>query len=224
MLTDSFLHFFEKLGAEWVLWILVALAALAVFVMVERALFFRRTRVDAARLAKELVAALRAGGVERAREVLERVPGMTGGVLQAAMDAYDDGVESVEEVILASIAHERLAYDRFLPILGTLGNSAPFIGLFGTVIGILTAFSALGGGAEGEALRTQVMGSIGEALVATAVGIGLAIPCVISFNNFKNRVKIMAANTEGVARLVLAHLKATGPLGGSRGGGHDGGR
>ena len=69
---------------------------------------------------------------------------MHGSVLHAALDAWDDGVDAVEEVVQASISRERTLYDRWLPILGTLGNSAPFIGLFGTVIGILTAFAALG--------------------------------------------------------------------------------
>lgn len=218
MLTESFLQFFERLGAEWVLWLLVVLAFLAVVVMVERFLYFRRNRVDAAKLSSDVVAALRSGGAPAARKVLEGVPGMTGNVLHAAMDAYDDGVDSVEEVILAAIAQQRVNYDRFLPILGTLGNTAPFVGLFGTVIGILVAFSALGSGAEGNLLKEQVMGSIGEALVATAVGLGVAIPCVIAFNAFKNRVRIMAGNTEGVARTLLAYLKATGPNGGRDGG------
>ena len=217
MLTESFLQFFEHLGAEWVLWLLVGLGLLAVLVMVERFIYFRRHRVDPDRLSRELVAALRSGGAPEARKVLGGVSGMTGSVLNAAMDAWDDGVDSVEEIILASIAQQRVTYDRFLPILGTLGNSAPFIGLFGTVIGILSAFSALGSGAEGTVLKAQVMSSIGEALVATAVGLGVAIPSVVAFNAFKNRIKIMSGNTEGVARTLLAYLKAGPPAGGAHG-------
>jgi biopolymer transport protein ExbB len=114
----------------------------------------------------------------------------------------------VEEVVHAAITRERTLYDRWLPVLGTLGNAAPFIGLFGTVIGILTAFAALGSGLEGAELKGQVMGKIGEALVATAVGLGVAIPSVIAFNIFKNRIKVMSSETEGIARLLLAHLKS----------------
>ena len=110
--------------------------------------------------------------------------------------------------LYGAIAQERVGYDRFLPVLGTLGSSAPFIGLMGTVIGILTAFSALGSGLEGNVLKTEVMSSIGEALVATAVGLAVAIPSVVAYNAFKSRIKAMSANTEGMARLVLAHLKS----------------
>lgn len=217
MLTESLLHFFEELGAEWILWILLVLGGVAIVVIIERGLFFRRTWVDPTKVSSELIEALRAGGAQQARGVLARVPGMTGGVLSAALDAYDHGVEAVEEVIYGAIAQERVGYDRFLSILGTLGSSAPFIGLMGTVIGILTAFSALGSGLEGTVLKTQVMSSIGEALVATAVGLAVAIPSVVAYNGFKSRIKAMAANTEGMARLVLAHLKSHGVRGGADG-------
>jgi biopolymer transport protein ExbB len=217
MLTESLLQFFENLGAEWVLWLLVGLGLLAIVVMVERFIFFRRHQVDPESLTRSVVGALREGGPPAAREALGNLHGMTGGVLKAALDAWDDGVESVEEVIQAAIAQQRVYYDRFLPILGTLGNSAPFIGLFGTVIGILGAFSALGSGAEGGVLKAQVMSSIGEALIATAVGLGVAIPSVVAFNTFKNRIRIMTGNTESVARMLLAYLKASPLAGGPSG-------
>jgi len=207
-LTDNLAQFLESLGADWVLWLLLGLLLLAIVVMVERGLYFTRHRVDANALSKQVIQAVREGGPEKARERLQGVGGMTGGVLSAALDAWDDGVEAVEEVVLAAIARERTLYDRWLPILGTLGNSAPFIGLFGTVIGILTAFSALGSGLEGAELKGKVMGQIGEALVATAVGLGVAIPSVVAFNVFKNRIRVMASETEGIARLLLAHLKS----------------
>lgn len=207
-LTDSLAQFLEALGADWVLWLLMALLLLAIVVMVERALFFSRHRVDSVLLSKQVIAAVREGGPQQARERLRGVGGMTGGVLHAALDAWDDGVDSVEEVVQAAIVRERSLYDRWLSILGTLGNAAPFIGLFGTVIGILTAFAALGSGLEGAELKGQVMGKIGEALVATAIGLGVAIPSVVAFNIFKNRIRVMASETEGIARLLLAHLKS----------------
>ena len=212
-LTDNLAQFLESLGADWVLWLLLVLLLLAIVVMVERAIFFARNRVDSVALSKLVIAAVREGGVPKARERIKGIGGMTGGVLHAALDAWDDGVDAVEEVVAAAIARERTLYDRWLPVLGTLGNSAPFIGLFGTVIGILTAFAALGSGLEGAELKGQVMSQIGEALVATAIGLGVAIPSVIAFNVFKNRIKVISAETESVARLLMAHLKSR-PRGG----------
>ena len=207
-LTENLSQFLEGLGADWVLWLLLGLLLLAIVVMVERAIFFSRHRIDAVALSKQVITAVREGGPQRAREQIKGLGGMTGGVLHAALDAWDDGVDAVEEVVQASIVRERTLYDRWLPVLGTLGNSAPFIGLFGTVIGILTAFAALGSGLEGAELKGQVMSKIGEALVATAVGLGVAIPSVIAFNIFKSRIKLITAETESVAGLLLAHLKA----------------
>ncbi|MFO0744704.1 MAG: MotA/TolQ/ExbB proton channel family protein [Myxococcota bacterium] len=207
-LTDRLAHFFESIGADWVLYILLVLFLLSLLVMVERILFFRKNRVDPVALSKSVIQAVRNGGPQKAREQLAGVGGMTGGVLSAALDAWDDGVDAVEEVVAAAIGRERILYDKWLPILGTLGNAAPFIGLFGTVIGILTAFSQLAGGLQGAELKAEVMKSIGEALVATAVGLAVAIPSVVGFNAFKSRIKRMASDSDGVARLLLAHLKA----------------
>jgi len=212
-LTERLSHFFESIGADWILYLLLGLLLLSVVVVVERILFFRKNKVDPVTLSKAVIQAVREGGPAKARQQIVGVGGMTGGVLAAALDAWDDGVDSVEEVIAAAISRERILYDRWLPVLGTLGNSAPFIGLFGTVIGILSAFSNLSGPLQGADLKGAVMGSIGEALVATAVGLAVAIPCVVAFNAFKSRIKRMSGDTEAVARLLMAHLKARGRAG-----------
>ena len=208
MLTKALGNFFDQLGAEWVLWLLAALSALSVAVMIERAIFLWRNAVSTDALTRELLAALRKGGEPAATELVQHTPGMFGTVLRAALEAYHDGVEAVEEVIHAAIARERLRYDRFLSILGTLANNAPFIGLFGTVIGILNAFGHLAGALEGQSRSELVMSSISEALVATAMGLAVAIPAVVAFNVFKGKTRTAAAYAESTARLVLAHLKA----------------
>ena len=103
--------------------------------------------------------------------------------------------------------------------MGTVGNNAPFIGLFGTVIGVIGAFEALGHVASGDsggagaaaqvgsqAASQAVMASIAEALVATAVGILVALPAVAAFNYFQRRMASLLAATEGLLNLVLAYL------------------
>ena len=90
-----------------------------------------------------------------------------------------EGPETVEQVMLSALAAERPRYERFLSLLGTLGNNAPFIGLFGTVLGIIKAFNDLGAvSLKGSAIQQTVMTGISEALVATAVGLAVAIPAV----------------------------------------------
>ena len=122
-----------------------------------------------------------------------------------------------------ALALQRMKLERRLAYLGTLGNNAPFIGLFGTVIGVVGAFDALGKAAEKPMAQAasaamapqQVMSSIAEALVATAVGLAVAIPAV-AFNNFFQRlIKSTLANTEALSRVLLAYLHGEGPLGSS---------
>jgi biopolymer transport protein ExbB/TolQ len=112
-------------------------------------------------------------------------------------------------------ALQRLKLEKRLAFLGTLGNNAPFIGLLGTVIGIVAAFDELSkvklaaSSGSSQLAPEAVMGRISEALVATAVGILIAIPAVAAFNAFQRVVRGTLGNTEALGHLLLAHLKAT---------------
>ena len=208
MLTESLSHFFEDLGAEWVLWLLLGLSVLSVAVMIERWLFLRRHGVDSDKVTREALGALKAGGGSAAMAVVKDGESMLAVVLRAAFEAFADGVHSVEEVIQAAITRDRIRYDRRLAVLSTIAVNAPFIGLLGTVIGVLNAFGQLASALQGASRTELVMGSIAEALVATAVGLAVAIPAVIAFNAFKARNKVITTEAMASARLVLAHLKA----------------
>jgi biopolymer transport protein ExbB len=98
-----------------------------------------------------------------------------------------------------------LDLEKHLGILGTLGNNAPFIGLFGTVLGIIKAFADLaknqGGGAA------VVMAGIAEALVATAVGLLVALPAVVAFNIFQGRIRRTMGRVDAIAHLILTGVR-----------------
>ena len=127
-------------------------------------------------------------------------------VARACLANAADGAASVEEHKAAALEQERVRFEKRLAFLGTLGNNAPFIGLFGTVLGIIRAFNDL----AGSSLKgTQVvMAGIAEALVATAVGLLVAIPAVIAYNHFKGKVKEAVTDGQLLARVLLAELKA----------------
>jgi biopolymer transport protein ExbB len=126
----------------------------------------------------------------------------------------DRGAKSAEEAMQGAAALQRMKLERRLAYLGTLGNNAPFIGLFGTVIGVVQAFEALGQKEVAAAMSSsamapqEVMAGIAEALVATAVGLLVAIPAVAMFNVFQRRARAILANTEALSRVLLAHLVA----------------
>jgi biopolymer transport protein ExbB len=114
-------------------------------------------------------------------------------------------------VIAGAIAHGRQPFEKTLSFLGTLGNNAPFLGLFGTVIGIIKAFADLSVGTAKAAGAGAVMTGISEALVATAVGIFVAIPAVVAFNAFNRWLKTIVAGTTSCGHALVAHLKNERP-------------
>ncbi len=98
-------------------------------------------------------------------------------------------LENVERAILGATMAERQRLERFLPLLATTGSTAPFIGLFGTVWGIMTSFQEIG--LKGAANLAVVAPGISEALVATAMGLAAAIPAVVAYNHFSNRIRML---------------------------------
>lgn len=196
---------FADLGAEWVMWLMIILGFVAIALFFERLRLYMRTRVDAPAIARDLVQLLDAKDLDKAREKVKRGIAMEERVLADALESYERGSHVVEQIILSSLARERQRFDRFLIYFGTLGNNAPFIGLFGTVIGIILSFKALGNNPKGG---LEVVGpGIAEALVATAVGLLVAIPAVVMFNYFKGMLKERISNTDFLGRIVLARLK-----------------
>jgi biopolymer transport protein ExbB len=97
-----------------------------------------------------------------------------------------------------------MVLEKNLLILGTLGNNAPFIGLFGTVLGIIKAFNDLA--VAGTSGPTIVMRGVSEALVATAMGLLIAIPAVAAYNYFQGKIKRSMLNSDRLSRLLLATL------------------
>jgi biopolymer transport protein ExbB len=196
-----------ELGAEWVMWLLLALAGLSVIVAVERLYLFMSTRINVTKIARRLLQSLDRGNLDEAKALVQRARAMEERVLGDALSMYQGGAEAVEEIAQASMIRERQRYERALSFLGTVGANAPFVGLLGTVIGVILAFSELGRNPKGG---LEVVGpGISEALVATAVGLLVAIPAVVLFNWFKALLKKRMNDTNFLCRLVVAQLKRT---------------
>jgi biopolymer transport protein ExbB len=115
------------------------------------------------------------------------------------------GSASVEEAMTSRLVLERSKLEKNLAILGTLGNNAPFIGLFGTVLGIIKAFNDLA--ISGSSGASVVMSGISSALIATAFGILVAIPAVVANNGFLTSLRKKLANTQSLIHLLQVYLK-----------------
>lgn len=199
-----------RAGSRWVLWLLIALSFAAVTVIAERVWFFLQERRPRAQLAAVL-RALRERGPGTALGMLANLRSMEAAVLRACLAHAGDGAAAVEEHKAAIVEQERMRFEKRLAFLGTLGNNAPFIGLFGTVLGIIRAFHDLAGSTM---QGTQVvMSGIAEALVATGVGLLVALPAVATYNVFTRHVDRTTASAEAHAHQILAYLKTPRPAG-----------
>jgi biopolymer transport protein ExbB len=195
-------------SAEWVLWLLLVLSVASLAVILERLVFFRSRRLQHG---PQIAEQLGRGDLDAVRRVLEGQEGLEARVLRAGLKAVPEGPETVEQVLLSALAAERPRYERFLSFLGTLGSNAPFIGLFGTVLGIIKAFNDLGAvSIKGSAIQQTVMTGISEALVATAVGLAVAIPAVVGFNVFTRALKNLTARTQALGYALIAATRTHG--------------
>jgi biopolymer transport protein ExbB len=218
--VEAVKELFVQSGASWVLWLLAGLSVLSLTIAIERWFFYRRLQGNLPVLAEMLDRRLAAGELREAIADLGRSRSVAASVAAAGLRLADLGPAAADRAMQSAVALERGRLEKRLAFLGTLGNNAPFVGLFGTVIGVILAFQELGHGASGHAgaaaaaagqMASQaLMSAIAEALVATAVGIFVALPAVAAYNFFQRRVASLLVGTEVLSNLVLAYLSEPG--------------
>ena len=199
---------FAMLGAGWVMWLLVILSIIGLAIVLERAYFLLSSRDDVRKLREDLLRLLKGRDVDGARKRLAGSRSFEARVVQAGLSAHGDDPAVAEEKMAGESSLARLHMERNLAFLGTVGNNAPFVGLLGTVIGVIRAFHELdrSAGQVTEGLMTQ----IGEALVATAIGILVALPAVAFFNFFQRVIRGRLMRADALGRELLAFMKANG--------------
>jgi biopolymer transport protein ExbB/TolQ len=189
------------------MWFMVVLSVASVAAMIERAIFFATHKDNVRALANELNKLLLEGSYDKAKTLLAAAKGFEARVLSAALEVAPLGKEAVQEIAMSASKMERLRYERGLAFLGTIGNNAPFIGLFGTVLEIISALYELGTQSGGNVGAGAVMATLSQALAATAIGLLVALPAVASFNYFQRRIKAMATGSDALVHVLLAHMK-----------------
>ena len=195
------------LGSGWVLYLLLALSVLSFALIFDRILFFRANRSRGAALRADLVRVLAAGAVEPVEKLLASEPSIEARVLAEGLKWRAGGPDAVQEAIQSALGSERPVLERGVAWLGTIGNNAPFVGLFGTVIGVIEAFHHLGAqGGKGGAMGNVMLG-ISEALIATGVGIFVAIPAVVAFNVVQKQIERIEGDTVSLGKLLSAWVR-----------------
>ena len=195
-------------GGTWVLALLIILSIASVAVMLERARTYYRGRFAEEAFISEIEPLLAEGAWSEAAARCEGAAGYEPQVLLAGLDQVHRGRQAAAEAMEGERIRLGQVLEKHLGFLGTLGANAPFIGLFGTVLGIIHAFKdlALTEGGGGPA----VMSGIAEALVATAVGLLVAIPAVMAYNFFHRRLHAILERSQRLSRMLLTYLNGSG--------------
>ena len=194
---------FAMLGAGWVMWLLVGLSVLSFTVMLERGLYFGQRRMS--KRFPELLRLCQDGALDKAAQ-LAAGDAMEAEVVRVAARVAGSGQGAVEKAVASTVDRRRLEYEKWLFVLGTLGNNAPFIGLFGTVLGIIRAFADLAAHPAAAAGASTVMTGISEALVATAVGLFVAIPAVVAYNIYQRLLKRVVGRSQSLGNAIAAGM------------------
>ncbi|MFA5139441.1 MAG: MotA/TolQ/ExbB proton channel family protein [Elusimicrobiota bacterium] len=197
----DFLAIFKE---SFTLVILFFCSILSITFTIERWWYFRKARADGDALLAAVRKLLEAGKSKEALATCQSNPAPVAQVVHYGLLHGSRSRLELEELLSSKRLEERLKMEKFLVVLGTMGNTAPFIGLFGTVIGIIKAFQSLA--MAGNAGPAVVAKGIAEALVATAGGLAVAIPAVIVYNYFMRRVKNLSVEMEVVSSRLLVML------------------
>jgi biopolymer transport protein ExbB len=196
------------LVTEWVgrliLLILIGLSVWSLSIMIERRRYFRALRkVGAYETLRALVLGQEASALGAA---LQNHPAThpAASVLAATLAVQHPSAETLDRAARSALIEERGRMEKGLTVLATLGSNAPYIGLFGTVLGIIQAFGELSRQAGSSA---SVMSGISEALVATAVGLFVAIPALVGYNVFNRQIRTVTVECEVLRDLLISRMK-----------------
>lgn len=208
MLSDR-IFAIAHVADQVVLYILVALSIVSLGIILERFFALRKLTASSKEMRLRMKIALQSHSLEDVENLNKNPDTVEGRALIFALrHIKDNGSKGLEEVFNTFALTEKPELEKYLSYLATVGSNAPYIGLLGTVLGIMKAFNDLA--MSPEAGQQTVMAGISLALVATAAGLFVAIPAVISYNYFQKQVKSVLQNLDSLKELCLAYAKGKG--------------
>lgn len=194
-----------KIVENLILLILIGLSVWSIGIMIDRHRNFKSIEETDGNLneAKDLIRHQRWAELE---DWVTHRKGPRAGTLATVMETYKNGDSQVDRSVKSYLTDEKMRIEKGFTVLATLGSNAPFIGLFGTVLGIIQAFNALNDSSAGGA--NKVMAGIALALVATAAGLFVAIPAVVSFNVFSQKSRRILTECSSIKDFYLSRVKS----------------
>jgi biopolymer transport protein ExbB len=189
------------------MYILLFCSFLSVMIILERILYYRRlSRTDRTEFMALIGRSLKSGRIDTARAICQKTTAPFSQVVFSGLELHGRPEKEMSNAMEREITIETSDLERYIGIVGTIGNTAVYIGLFGTVLGIIRAFHDISmAGAGGMSI---VIGGVAEALVCTATGLAVAIPAVIAYNYFSKRVERFIDDMELCASELLDFIRA----------------
>lgn len=192
-----------------VLIVLAIMSILSIGMILERLLFLKRVSTASQKTRLKIKMALQSNSLQDFEDLAKDPTTLEGlAAAQVMKHMRQSGSHGVEEVFNTFLLTEKPELERYLGVLATIASNAPFIGLLGTVLGIMKAFNDLA--SSSDAGQQTVMAGISVALVATAAGLFVAIPAGVFYNYFTRKVKGIVTSLESVKELGLAYSKKKG--------------
>ena len=181
-----------------VMLIILACSVVTLGFAIERLVYFGRRRGNPDAVLHQATERVRAGAMKEAIWACAATGHPVGAVSKQVLESIHLLPEQIEEKLQIALSEQRLLLERNLGWLGTMGNTAPLIGLLGTVWGIMRAFHDMA--RTGSAGPSVVAAGIAEALFTTAAGLLVAVPAVMLYNHFVRRITVMLTVAENHAR------------------------
>ena len=206
-MTDNFFAI-AQIAHAVTLWLLVLLSVLSLAFILERFFTIGKVKRESKKVSERLREILQSNNLADLEDISKNRNSIEGRALSYGLrHVREHGEAGLDEIFSANALNERPHLDKYLGFLATVGSNAPFIGLLGTVFGIMDAFRGM---AQSQGDATAVMLGISKALVATAIGLMVAIPAVIAYNYFQKQVKGVLQSLESAKELCLAYAKSGG--------------
>tara|TARA_A100001037_G_scaffold116649_1_gene106079 strand:+ start:1658 stop:2281 length:624 start_codon:yes stop_codon:yes gene_type:complete len=193
-----------------VMWLLLITSAMAITVFIERLLHYHRAQINSMEFIEGIRNVLRQANVVEAISICEATPGPVPRLVKAAILSRDSGREGVREALEEAGLMEVPRLEEKLNLLATIAQIAPLIGLFGTTLGMIDTFSVV----SENGLYSQVedlAGGVWRALICTASGLGIAIPCYAAYNYLVSRVNSIVLDMEKASTEIVTIVSATQP-------------
>jgi len=190
-----------------VMWLIAAAAVLAAAVFLVKAFQFHREEINVRELITGLENVLRRDGFVEAISLCDNTPGPAARVVGAAILAFQRGDKDLQQAVDAACLEELPKLERHVGLLGTVGYIAPLLGFFGTILGMMDAFQTIHQTQSVYLSAAQLAGSVNMALITTAAGLAVAIPCYVAYNFLVSRVNSITQDIELASTELLGFFE-----------------